>query len=46
MCTLWLAGCRPAPPLPAQVHPGSTYEVNLGSVWSGIGLLESNILNA
>ena len=29
-----------------QVHPNSTYEINLNSVWSGIGLMENNLLNA
>lgn len=33
------------PGLP-QVHPASTYEVNLNSVWSGMGLMENNLLNA
>ncbi len=36
----------PPPPLPPiQVHPGSTYEVSLGNVWSSMGLMEKNLLN-
>ncbi|KAI8473618.1 MAG: hypothetical protein J3K34DRAFT_518899 [Monoraphidium minutum] len=29
-----------------KFHPDSTYEVNLNSLWSGIGLMETNLLNA
>lgn len=29
-----------------QIHPSSTYEINLNSVWSGMGLMENNLLNA
>lgn len=35
---------NPAPHL--QVAPGSTYEVNLGSMWSSMGLMEDNLLSA
>lgn len=28
-----------------KVHPDSSYEVNLSSVWSGIGAMESNLLS-
>lgn len=31
---------------PPQVHPASTYDINLNSVWSGMGLMENNLLNA
>ena len=29
-----------------KVHPSSPFEVNLNSVWSGMGLMENNLLNA
>eukprot|EP00775_Hariotina_reticulata_P003763 gene3763-4022_t len=29
-----------------KFHPDSTYEVNLNSVWSGMGLMENNLLGA
>lgn len=29
-----------------KISPKSTYEINLNSVWSGIGSLQSNLMNA
>jgi hypothetical protein len=29
-----------------KYHPDSSYDVNLNAVWSGIGLMEHNLLNA
>ncbi len=46
----WQEGRQEAPRIARaslpQVHPASTYEMNLSRVWSGMGLMESNVLNA
>ncbi|GBF90826.1 transient receptor potential channel protein [Raphidocelis subcapitata] len=44
----WIKGRAWFPPFIhiLKFHPDSTYEVNLNSLWSGIGLMETNLLNA